>query len=49
MHTNIPLNFLGPVLGGGGGLGGVPGTPTHIPQNDPLVALVILNTHVWDF
>ena len=53
-----PLNFLG--LGGGGGeggslgelgaaSGGVPGTPTYIPQNDPLVALIISNTHMWGF
>ena len=43
-----PPNFFGPV---GGGLkwpwgGGVPGTPTYIPQNDPLVTLIILNTYV---
>ena len=25
------------------------GTPTYIPQNDTLVALIILNTHIWVF
>ena len=30
-------------LGGGGAPGW--GTPKHIPQNDPLVALIVLNTH----
>ena len=45
-----PFGPLG--RGGGGAWGGpgghwaaVPGTPTHVPQNDPLVALIILNTH----
>ena len=56
--TKTPPNLLGPVGGGGwvGFLGssggrraGVPGTPTYIPQNDPLIALVILNTHMWGF
>ena len=28
-------------LGGGGGAA-VPGAPTHVPQNDPLVALIIV-------
>ena len=40
----------GGVLRGVGGAqwggGGVPGTPTNIPQNDPLVALIISNTHM---
>ena len=27
----------------------VPSTPTYVPQNDPLIALIILNTHVWGF
>ena len=30
-------------------VGGVPGTPTHIPQNDPPVALIVLNTHMRGF
>ena len=57
--TPAPLNFLGPVGagvglgvllgGGGGGGGGVPGTPTYMPQNDHLVALIILNTYMWVF
>ena len=25
------------------------GTPTYIPLNDTLVALIILNTHMWGF
>ena len=41
-------NFLGPVVGGAQ-WGGVPGTPTYVPQNDPLVALIISNTHMWGF
>ena len=49
-------NFLGVWRGGGRWVGrsadGVPrggsrGTPTHIPQNDPHDALIILNTHKW--
>ena len=28
--------------------GGVPGIPTYRPQNDTLVALIILNTDMWD-
>ena len=34
---------------GGGSRAGVPGTLTYTPQNDPLVALIILNTHLWGF
>ena len=40
VHTHIPL-------GGGAPVGGFLGTPPYIPQNDPLVALIILNTHMW--
>ena len=36
-------------MGGEGAQWGVTGTPTYIPQNDPLVALIILNTHRWGF
>ena len=49
-----PLTFwpLWPV-GGGGSLGAAglgSQVPQHtLPQNDPLVALVILNTHTWGF
>ena len=32
--------------GGGGSRAGVPGTPIHVPQNDPLVALITWDTHV---
>ena len=35
---------LGPVGGGGGGL---VGTPTYIPQNDPHDALIVLIIHKW--
>ena len=49
--TNTPLTFW--ALWGRGGLeghrgppGGVPGTPTYVSQNDPLVTLIILNTHM---
>ena len=35
--------------GAGGRPAGVPGTPTYIPQNDPLIALIILNRHMWGF
>ena len=54
--TPTPLNFLGPRGWGEGGWGpwgglgrpvGVTGTPTYVPQNDPFVALIILNTHMW--
>ena len=41
--TNPPLDELGP------GGGGRPGTPTYKPQNDPLVGLIILNTHMRGF
>ena len=42
-----PPKLFGPCLGGGGRpVGAVPGTPTYIPQDDPLVALIILNTHI---
>ena len=45
-----PLNILTPGKGGGGGAQAcVPGDLTYIPQNDPLVALIILNTHMWGF
>ena len=55
--TPTPPSLTFWALGGGGGflggLGGPPGrvlgTPTFIPQKDPLVALVILNTHMWGF
>ena len=33
----------------GGSQEGVPGTPTYIPQNDSLIATIILNTHMWGF
>ena len=47
-----PLTFW--ALGGGGSLGGPGGllgrgTPIYTPQNEPLVALVILNTHMSGF
>ena len=48
--TPTPLKHFGPLKGGwgvGGSRAGVPGTPPHIPQNDPLVALIIWNTHMW--
>ena len=35
--------------GGGGRQAGVPGTPTDAPQNDALVALIVLNTHMRGF
>ena len=36
------------MLGGGAGLGSQ--APQHtLPQNEPLVALVVLNTHMWGF
>ena len=38
-----PLNILGGSRAGAGVLG----TPTFIPQNDPLAALIILNTDMW--
>ena len=38
-----PKHF-GPLKRGGGGL---PGTPTYGYQNNPLVVLIILNTHMW--
>ena len=55
--TARPLKHFGPmkgvggwelgVLGGGGGGGaGIPVTPTYILQNNPLVVLIILNTHM---
>ena len=55
-----PPNFWAPLVGvgGGGPLGGGgrpvggPGYPnihTYIHQNDPLVALIILNTHMGGF
>ena len=38
---------MGGSLGGlGSPCGGVPGAPTHRPQNDPVVALILLKTHV---
>ena len=43
-YVGRPVNCRGP-LGGGGGRW--VGTPTHIPQNDPHDALIILNTHNW--
>ena len=46
-----PPSTIWDLLGGvprGMGLGaGVPGTPTYIPQNDTLVALILLNTRMW--
>ena len=54
--TNNPPHLLGPVGDGGPGgrgvLGGPPGWghgPTYISQNDPLVALIILNSRMWEF
>ena len=45
-----PLKGRGAERGGGmGSRAEVPGTPTYIPQNDPLVALIIWNTHMWGF
>ena len=51
-----PLTFwaLGGQVGGWWGvLGGsgprVPKRYTSVPQNDPLVALIIVNTHMWGF
>ena len=54
-----PKNLLGPWEGGGGGGGSVSSgaggggesrVPQHkIPQNGPVVALIILNTHLWGF
>ena len=41
--TNTIPNLLGPPRAA------VPSTPTYIPQNDPLAALIILNTHMWGF
>ena len=38
---------VGMVMGAPGG--GIPGTQTYVPQNDPLVTLIILNTHMWGF
>ena len=46
-NTSSSPSLLGPV--GGGRRAGVPGTPKHIPQNNPLVSLIILNTRVWGF
>ena len=43
-----PLNILTPKRGGGS-QAGVAGTPTYIPQNDPLVALITLNKDTWGF
>ena len=46
--TNAPLKHFGPLkgVGGHGGRGGsqfgVPCTLTYIPQNDPVVAMIIL-------
>ena len=47
--TPTPLKHFAPLKGGlgAGRGGGVPGTPTYIPHNDPLLALIILNTHMW--
>ena len=50
-----PQTFWGPwgLRGGGGGWGhpewgeGGPGYPNYIPQNGSLIALLILNTHMW--
>ena len=57
LHCPLPLSIVhggrSGVLGGGGfgvapwGLWGVTGTPKYMPQNDPLVALIILNTLMW--
>ena len=46
--TAAPPKHFGP-LKRGGGRAGLPGTPTYIHQNEPLVALIILNTHMWVF
>ena len=49
MHdANTSENFW--VLGNGcaGGVGGVLDTPAYTPQNDPHVALIILNTRMLD-
>ena len=49
-HNPNPLSTFWALGGGGGGSqDGVPGTPTYIPQKDPLVPLIILNTHLWGF
>ena len=45
--TSTPKQFLAGEGGQGGSQDGVLGTPTYIPQNDPLVALIILNTNIW--
>ena len=47
--TATPPKHLAPLKPVGGG--GQPdwGTPTSIPHNDPLVALIILNTHMRGF
>ena len=49
--TDTPQTFWPPkrCVWGGGSRAGVPGTPTYIPENDPLIALIILNTDMWGF
>ena len=50
--TLSPFKHFGPLKGGGVGGGsrdGDPGTPTYIPQNDALIAMIILNTRMWGF
>ena len=42
--TPTPLKHFGLLRGGGGAWGS---QVTYMPQNDPLVALTILNTHMW--
>ena len=49
LHPGGPKKLSGVLVSGGGSQAGVPGTPIHIPQHDPLVALIILKTEMWDF
>ena len=52
----FPPPLVDPNIGGSAGRavsrwapqGGLVGTPTYIPQNDPHDALIILNIHNWD-